>query len=828
MAKRFSLNGTWGLWWTDGQRGEPMNRLWAADADKSRVLTAEVPGEVHLDLIRAGLIEEPGIGLNCLKARWVEETIWYYRRAFQAPALQPGERAFLVFEQLDLAAVVHLNGAEVGRHANSYYPLRVEVTGKLKEGENVLIVEVESGLFSVADRAYQGYNLSGDAKLHKRHWLRKPQSSFGWDWSQRLVNVGISGSVFLEICRDVRFDRLVALSELSPDLRTGTVTGRVFVEGLDDKTRTGQLRVEIVGTGREAESEVEIRPGLQAVEARVSLDAPKLWWPIGHGEQPLYAVRATLTVEGAVVADETKRVGFRRVRVNQDPHPEGGSYFVIEINGKPVFCRGGNFAPAELIFARLNRARYETLVERAIEANFNLLRVWGGGLYESDDLYGLCDERGLLVWQEFIFACAKYPATDEAFLADFRREATHQVRRLAHHPSLVVWCGNNEMEWGAHSWGYDKGVALPDYSLFHLTIPMILKKEDGTRYYQPSSPFSPNCEEPNLDDRGDQHPWSIGFQNNDFRGYRKMACRFPNEGGIMGPTALPTVKACLVPGQEHFGSFAWLVHENSIACHGWQDAMLEQWLGLPIRSMSLEDYVYYGGIVQGEGLNEYIRNFRRRMFSSACAAFWSYNDSWPMVRSWTIVDYYLRRTPGFHPVRRAYQPVTVALAAEEGKVKAFGINDGPAFDGEVRFGLFALAGGYPIDQRKKVSLPPNASTLVGEFGEADWLRLGEKTHGAFAILSREGVEIAREKLLLPFFKEMIWPKASVTVRREKGKAIFESETFAWRVCLDLDGETPLPDNFFDLLPGVPYVLDWPAALGDPKVLRIGNLTSEGP
>jgi beta-mannosidase len=306
-----------------------------------------------------------------------------------------------------------------------------------------------------------------------------------------------------------------------------------------------------------------------------------------------------------------------------------------------------------------------------------------------------------------------------------------------------------------------------------------------------------------------------------------MTCRFPNEGGIMGPTALPTVKACLVPGQEHFGSFAWLVHENSIACHGWQDAMLEQWLGLPIRSMSLEDYVYYGGIVQGEGLNEYIRNFRRRMFSSACAAFWSYNDSWPMVRSWTIVDYYLRRTPGFHPVRRAYQPVTVALAAEEGKVKAFGINDGPAFDGEVRFGLFALAGGYPIDQRKKVSLPPNASTLVGEFGEADWLRLGEKTHGAFAILSREGVEIAREKLLLPFFKEMIWPKASVTVRREKGKAIFESETFAWRVCLDLDGETPLPDNFFDLLPGVPYVLDWPAALREPKVLRVGNLTSEG-
>lgn len=824
MTNRIDLNGTWNLYWSDGYRGEPIHKLWTPGQTLRPVLTAQVPGEVHLDLMRAGLIKEPAVGLNAHRARWVEEMIWYYHRTFQAPGLAPGDRAYLVFEQLDLAAIVYLNGAEIGRHANAFRPLRIDVTGKLKPGENVLVVEIESGLFSVSDRPYSGYGLTTDAKLHKRQWLRKTQSSFGWDWSLRLVNVGISGGVRLEVCRDVRFDCFVAIPKLSADSKTGTVTGRFFVEGLGEKTHKGYLRLQIEGTSAMAETEVEIKPGLQTLEATARLDNPELWWPVGHGGQPLYSVRGTLTIDGAVVATDTRRVGFRHVCINQAPHPDSGSYFIIEINGKPIFCKGGNLAPAELIFARLNRQRYETLIARALEANFNLLRVWAGGLYESDHFYDLCDERGILVWQEFHFACAKYPATDEHFLADVKLEAAHQVRRLAHHPSLVVWCGNNELEWGSFSWGYERGVAHPDYALYHMVLPVIVKQEDGSRYYHPSSPYSPNHDHPNADDQGDQHPWSVGFQNTDFRDYRKMYCRFPNEGGILGPPALPTVRACLLPGQQYVGSFSWKLHDNSIACHGWADAMLTQWLGLSIESMSIEDYVYYGGIVQGEGLNEYIRNFRRRMFSTACAAFWAFNDSWPMVRGWTVVDYYLRRTPSFYPVRRAYQTVTIALAVEDGRVKVFGVNDGPAFEGEIRYGLFALAGGYPVDVHKRVSLRPNASTLVGEFEEAEWRRLGEKEHGAFAILSREGGEVAHDKLFLPFYKEMTWPKAVVTVRRESGKAIFESETFAWRVCLDLDGEKPLPDNFFDLLPGVPYVLDWPDSLGTPKVLRVGNLS----
>ena len=841
MNQKIDLNGSWQLRWNDGQRGDHIERLLGPDADMSRAIEAHVPGEVHLDLVRAGLIAEPTVDLNCLAARWVEQTYWGYRRTFDAPALEPGERAFLTLERLDLAAIIYLNGQEVGRHANEFYPCVLDVTGGLMAGQNVLVVVVESGVFYAADKPGRGFGMHADSELSKRNWLRKVQSSFGWDWSTHLLNVGITGPVRLEICARARFDRFVALARLSDDLKQGAVTARIFAEGLGDAAQPGKLTARLLGPagqpGPQVTADVTIQPGLHPVEVTIPVAQPELWWPVNHGAQPLYTVQAALAVAGQVIGEAQRQVGFRHVRVNQDPHPQGGSYFVIEINGKPIFVKGANFVPADMIPARLDRARYATLVDRALEANFNLLRIWGGGLYESDDFYEICDARGVLVWQEFIFACAKYPAYDEAFLADVKQEAAYQVRRLAHHPSLVVWCGNNEMEEGNYHWGYEKGVAHPDYALFHMVLPVILKQEDGTRYYQPSSPYSPDHESPRRPDMGDQHPWTVGFGNTDYRDYRGMISRFPNEGGILGPTALPTVLACLPPGEEDSQALvfdrknparclAWDVHDNAFTFGGmfsYPNLMLEQWLGKTVDGMTIEDLVYYGGIVHGEGLTEYIRNFRRRMFSSASAVFWMYNDVWPATRSWTIVDYYLRRTPAFYPVKRACKPLSVALVLEDGVVRVYGVNEGPEWQGELHCGLFALAGGYPVEIFKSITLPANASTLVAKFSAAMWDDLGATTHGAFAILSRDGQEAARDRLFQPYYKELAWPKAEVRVRRENGEAVFESDVFAWRVCLDLEGEVALPDNFFDVLPGIPTVLDWPDSLGIPRVMRIGNL-----
>jgi beta-mannosidase len=249
--------------------------------------------------------------------------------------------------------------------------------------------------------------------------------------------------------------------------------------------------------------------------------------------------------------------------------------------------------------------------------------------------------------------------------------------------------------------------------------------------------------------------------------------------------------------------------------------MFEEWLGKPIGSLSLEDYVYWGGVLQGVGLSEYIKNFRRRMFDSSAAVFWMFNDMWPCTRSWTIVDWKQRRNPAFWPVRRAFAPVTVVVTREEKSVKIYGINEGDETKATLRFGLMALSGKYPLDERKAVTLPANASTVIAEFPAAQWDKLGIKTHVAFAVLANDGGEIARDCLILPLFREMKWPKAKVTVTCKGGKAVFTSDTFAWRVCLDLDGEQPLADNFFDIYPGIPTVLPWPDNLAAPKVLFSG-------
>jgi len=812
-----SLDGVWKATWFDGQRGGDRKDVAAEHPDLSSYIDAVVPGEIHLDLMRAGMLEDPALDANCLAARWVEECIWSYRRNFDVVPEAVAAQSWLVFEGLDYAAEILLNGEIIGTHANFFSPSRIETTGKLRAGANWITIHLDSGLFAVSEKPVEGYGLPLDAKLHKRHWLRKPQSQFSWDWSPRLINVGVYKSVHLDWTTDpVRLDRMVPIVQLAEGLQKAVVKARVFVECLTKEPVAGVVKITMPGLNCSVSKKVLIQPGLAAYEVEMEVSGYELWWPIGHGDQPLYALQASLEAGGRTIGGTDSRIGFRSVRIDQSAHPETGNYFILEVNGRKIFSKGANFVPADLIFARLDKDRYTKLVDLAIEANFNLLRVWGGGLYESDDFYDLCDERGILVWQEFIFACARYPGNDPVFLTSVADEATYQIRRLASHASLVVWCGNNEMQWQQTSKGsWTKGVTLPDYGIFHLVLPKLLAEEDPGRYYQPSSPYSPDItKHPNEDESGDQHPWGIGFGDTDFRKYREMVCRFPNEGGILGPTSLPTMLACLPEGQRHYNSLAWMVHENSIAPAHWvnphSDNIYKQWLDRDIHEMMIEDYAYWGGLLQGEGLKEYCENFRRRMFSSAAAIFWMYNDCWPAVRSWTIVDYYLRRTPSFHFVRRAMQPIHVVITedAQKGTITIHGVNDTPGeFAGSLRSGIFRLDGDYLIDGSKGVVLPANSSVVLAAFESSSWSQRSDSM--PFAILSdAEGSLVSRNRFYDQFLKEINWPQPRIRVTLENGNAVFQSDVFALAVCIDLDGEEPLADNFFDLMPSIPYSIPW--------------------
>lgn len=830
MLTELSLDGLWQASWFDGQRGCYQYRIDEPDADLSGYLDAQVPGEIHLDLMRAGIIPDPAVHANVMACRWVEECIWIYRRTFTVPDTALQGRSWLYFGELNYAAKIVLNGEALGTHANSFFPCRLETTGKLKTGENILTVHLDGGLFAVSEKPTEGYGLSLDAKLHKRLWLRKPQCEFSWDWAPRLINVGMGKSVRLEwTAAPLRLDQFVPLVKLNDRRDGGTVTARIFLEGVAAGDTVCELQVAMPELHISAKKTITVTPGLAAYEIEFAATGFDLWWPRGYGNPTLYEIELTVACDGVKIGKRCAAIGFRSVRFNQDPHPESGRYFTLEVNGINIFAKGANFVPADFIFARIDRERYRKLIELAEEVNFNLLRIWGGGLYESDDFYELCDRHGYLVWQEFCFSCTRYPAQDPDFLQSVIKEATFQARRLAVHPSLIAWCGSNEIQW--HQTGIKScasGVTLPDYGLFHLVLPRILAEEDPGRYYQPSSPYSPEpAQLPNRHDCGDQHPWDVGFHNNDFREYRKMACRFPCEGGILGPTSLPTMQACLPPRQQHRYSFAWMVHDNAIPAAAWvkphEDTIAQLWLNKDFRSMTLEEYVYWGGLLQGEGLKEYCENFRRRMFGdSASAIFWMYNDCWPNVRSWTIVDYFLRRTPAFHFVRRAMNPIHVILAEEYGQCTVYGVNDTQEmFGGTLCYGMFSLDGQYLMKDKSQVEIPANSSIPLASFNAEKWQQRDSSM--LFAMLSDAyGNIIARNRLCDKLFKEMKWPRAKVKVSVKNGRAIFQSESFVLDVCIDLDGETPLADNFFDLLPGMPYEIPWTQKM-PPEIKFTGNL-----
>ncbi len=828
MIEVMDLAGGWQARWFDGWRGGQPHRAERTDSDARRWMQVAVPGEIHLDLMREGIIPDPCLAGNVLACRWVEEQQWSFRRVIHLPEPAPGQRTFLVFDRLELVARVVLNGQEIARHANAFLPLRCEITAAMRAGDNLLVVHLESGLYAVADKQAQGYLGFQDQLLHKRHWLRAPQCQFGWDWAPRLINVGITAPVRLESTRDdVRLAGMTPLVELSGDLRRGTVRLRVHLDGLAAGATAVQLEAAIKGTASRALCEIQLQRGASSHQLELTLDAPTLWWPVGTGASHRYTLELRCRWPGGEASKDC-RIGFRRARFSREPASDGGERYVLEINNRKVFAKGANLVPADLIRARIDKQRYATLIERARECHMNLLRVWGGGLYEADDFYELCDEQGILVWQEFIFDCGRYPGNDQAFWESVRDEATYQVRRLAGHPSLIAWCGNNENEWGAWEWGFDKGVVLPDHAIPHHLLPRILAQEDPGRHYQPSSPWSPSGH-PNRDDAGDQHPWATTMADGEFRAFRAMTCRFPNEGGMLGPTALATVRECLGDGEQRVGSHAFAVHDN--ATESWHeplgiDTAFTTWLGLDPCQLSIERWVYYAGLLQGEGLREYCDAFRRRMFDSAAAVFWMFNDTWPASRSWTVVDYRLRRTPAFASVRRALQPVSLVVAIVGEEVHVVGVNDtDQRASGHLRAGILRLTGGQELELELDTVLEANAATLLARFPLARWTR--PTCEVAFAELrNAEGGLIARHRLIQPRFVEMQWPRAEVAVELHAGIARFTSAVFAWGVCLDLDGEEPLEDNLFDCWPGVPYEMAWQRPT-PPRILHIGNLVAAG-
>jgi beta-mannosidase len=602
---------------------------------------ATVPGCVHTDLLAAGLIPDPYLDENEESLAWIGYTDWVYQTTFTGGAA--GRRVDLVFDGLDTVATVELNGVEVGRTANQHRTYRFPVRHLLRDGDNRLRVTFGSACRH-AQAVRDALGELPRARPEPYNFIRKSACNFGWDWGPTLVTAGIWRPVRLHGWSVARLHRV------RPLVTVDGATGRVELH-VDLDRDLDQPLVLTAAVAGAAPVRQEVAAGEREAVLTLTVESPRLWWPRGYGDQPRYPLDLTLsTMDGTVLDSWARQVGFRTVRLDTSPD-EDGSAFTVVVNDVPVFVRGVNWIPDDTFPTRVGRDRYAARLAQACAANVNYVRVWGGGIYESDDFYDLADELGLLVGQDFLFACAAYPE-DEPLAGEVAAEAAEQVSRLASHPSLVMWTGNNENIWGF--WDWDWAAALGGRAwgagYYHDLLPRTVAELDPTRPYWPGSPYSGSPEHyPNDPGHGSTHIWDV-WNREDYLRYREYRPRFVAEFGYQGPPAYSTLRRAVHDDPLTHDCAGMRRHQKAEDGDGKLRRGLRAHLPEP---RDFDDWHYLTQLNQARAVRVGIEHFRSLRPVCMGAIVWQLNDCWP-VTSWAAVDGDGRRKPLWYALRSSY------------------------------------------------------------------------------------------------------------------------------------------------------------------------------
>lgn len=635
-------------------RARELNQNWTMRCvEDSQWQEARVPGTVYTDLLRNGNMEDPYWKDNEDAICSLMEKDYEYQCTFQGEETEDLSNAFLRFEGLDTVADIYLNNVHVGNAESMHRTWEYPVKEVLSPGENTLKVVFHSPLKFIA-QAYKKYgNIGNDDTYEGFMHLRKAHYMFGWDWGAHLPDAGIFRPVFLCSVSHGRIDSVYIRQCHEENKCT------LKFEGDCIRETPGEYQWRVLVTAPDGQ---KYETALSAEgEGQLVIEDPELWWPNGLGDQPLYQVEAQLLYEGNVEDTWKKRIGLRTMTMQRKKDQYGES-FAHEVNGKAFFAMGADYIPEEHLLGR-SEEKTRKLLEDCKLANFNVIRVWGGGFYPDDWFFDICDELGLVVWQDFMFACSVYELTPE-FEANIRKEFADNIKRLRHHASLGLWCGNNEMEMfvDERCW-VTKASEVRDYLfMYERIIPEVLREYDPETFYWPASPSSGGSfDNPNDPDRGDVHYWKVWHGNRPFSEYRKHFFRYASEFGFQALPSQKTIET-FTEDPDDWNLFSYIMerHQRNYGANGKIMNYMQQTYRYP---GDFDTVIYASQLLQADAIRYGVEHFRRNRGRCMGAVYWQLNDCWPVI-SWSSIDYTGRWKALHYYAKRFFAPVMISCQEE--------------------------------------------------------------------------------------------------------------------------------------------------------------------
>ena len=787
---QISLNGAWQF--REAQK-------------KGEWLPAEVPGCNFLDLLRAGKIEDPFVGVNEKKVNWVAQVDWEYARAFDVPeALLSCDRVELSCACLDTICEVFVNGQSVGKGENAHRHYRFDVRDVLKPGKNQISVVFASPVQYVLKKQANEKCPRNSNGMDGIPHIRKPQCHFGWDWGPVLPPSGISGDIAVVGYRaarisDLRIDQ--AHSESAVDLHVCA-----DIERLSDVDVACTLRV--VSPSGETLAEVPAAPDANgSVAQTVHIENPLLWWTRDLSdlpEQPLYTVELAVSDGADTVDVQTRRIGLRTIELNREKD-EYGANFQFRINGVPLFVKGANWIPPDSFATRYSDARLEYDMAAMRFSNFNMLRIWGGGYYERDSLYEKCDRDGILIWQDFCFACQGYPFFDRALLENIHGEVIDNVRRLRHHACLAVWCGNNEIETMSIAWQTRRSYIEWAEKFFYHILPEWMQSLDTVTPFIPGSPCgSGYLRDVDRDSVGDTHLWAVWHGLQPLTYYRRRMTRFCSEFGFESLPDLKTIARYAKPEDYDLNSEVFLAHQKCAGGNMKMAYYIASRFRLP---KDFNDYVYLSQICQEECVRDATEHWRRNKGRCNGSMYWQFNDCWP-VCSWAGMDYYGNYKALQYAAHNFNAPFTVSLEDTREGIRVFVLNDTRVQKrATVSWRLIGFDGDRFASDKKQVTVEALQNAVAFTLPISQLRAKGNLKRAVFVAELFDGETLlARRTALFAPEKDLVLPKTQVDmhVRVNGGVAELTLTAKQYARFLQLHSKTnpmPFSDNFFDLLPG---------------------------